>query len=331
LGGDILWLAPTDVRRVLGYRVYLSTGLRAGQPRSLIGSEIAVGATQNFLPAESAMQTWTHVAVFTRSQLVEQTTPAGASISDTSSSVSAMDFPDDDLDQFEIGGLLSWKNPSDFSEVIDYEVYLAEDSNGTNRSYLGNVSVGTNSFDVPAETGLQSFSHLVVYTRSPLVEQSTPEALRIIETVASVSAISFVDLDLDTDELGGRLLWQEPASTERVEFYVVYLALDSVGTGGEVPVGTQRTTLPTVNITALDILYDTPRQNFSHLVIYTRSSLAEQTTPVAAALSDTFATVSNVTFADYDLDATDIGGPLTWDPPGDVSEVVTYIVYLARA
>ncbi|CAE7248526.1 unnamed protein product, partial [Symbiodinium sp. KB8] len=220
-----------------------------------------------------------------------------------------------DLDQFEIGGVLSWKNPSDFSEVTDYEVDWRLTS--TNRSYLGNVSIGTNSFDVPSETGLQSFS--------------------IIETVASVSAINFVDLDLDTDELGGRLLWQEPSSTERVEFYVVYLALDSVGTGGEVPVGAQRTTLPTghwadkVNITALDILYDTPRQNFSHLVVYTRSSLAEQTTPVAAALSDTFATVSNVTFADYDLDATDIGGPLTWDPPGDVSEVVTYIVYLARA
>ena len=30
--------------------------------------------------------------------------------------------------------------------------------------------------------------------------------------------------------------------------------------------------------------------------------------------------VSNVTFTDYDLDATDIAGPLEWAPPSDISE-----------
>ncbi|CAE7337241.1 unnamed protein product, partial [Symbiodinium sp. KB8] len=324
LGGDILWLEPTDVRRVLGYRVYLSTGLRAGQPRSLIGSEIAAGTTQTFLPAESSMQTWTHIAVFTRSQLVEQTTPAGASISDTSS-VSTIDFRDDDLDELEIGGVLFWKNGSDFTEATHYEVYLAEDRNGTNRSYLGNISDGA-SFDVPADTALEAFSHLVVYARSELVEQSTPAAARrIVDTVASVSAVSFVDLDLDEDELGGHLLWQEPSSTERVEFYVVYLALDSVGTGrslaagGEMLVGTQRTTLPA----------DTSISSFNHFLVYTKSALAEQSTPVGVALYDSTAFVGNLSFADKDLDVTELGGNITWFPPADDRLVLGYNIFFA--
>ncbi|CAE6912079.1 unnamed protein product [Symbiodinium natans] len=326
LGGDIYWQAPSDSRRVLGYRAYLSAGLLAGQSRSLIGSEVTVGTNQTFLPAETLLDTWTHIAVFTRSQLVEQTTPAGGSISDTSASVSAIDFPDNDLDEFEVGGLLSWSDPIDFSEVTHYEVYFAEDRSGTNRSYLGNVSVGINSFDVPPDTPLRSFSHLVVYARSELAEQTTPAAVRIIESVASVSAVNFIDLDLDEKELGGDLLWQPPPSPDRVEFYVVYLAIDAAG--GEVPVGVHQTTLPA------DAKQDTSLSNFAHFArqhlremslcfekpanqVYTRSALAEQSTPVGVALSDSTAFVSNLTFPDLDLDITELGGNLTWVPPVD--------------
>ncbi|CAE7648203.1 unnamed protein product [Symbiodinium necroappetens] len=226
---------------------------------------------------------------------------------------------DKDLDELEIGGVLFWKNGSDFTEATHYEVYLAEDRNGTNRSYLGNISDGA-SFDVPADTALEAFSHLVVYARSELVEQSTPAAARrIVDTVASVSAVSFVDLDLDEDELGGHLLWQEPSSTERVEFYVVYLALDSVGTGrslaagGEVLVGTQRTTLPA----------DTSISSFNHFLVYTKSALAEQSTPVGVALYDSTAFVGNLSFADKDLDVTELGGNITWFPPAD-DRLVTF-------
>eukprot|EP00435_Cladocopium_sp_Y103_P019493 s874_g4.t1 len=42
-----------------------------------------------------------------------------------------------------------------------------------------------------------SFSHLVVYTASELVEQSTPNASAISDTVRVVSNIQFDDYDLD--------------------------------------------------------------------------------------------------------------------------------------
>ena len=50
---------------------------------------------------------------------------------------------------------------------------------------------------------------------------------------------------------------------------------------------------------------NTPLRNFTHLVVYTQSGLAEQTTPVAFNFSDVDATVTNITFTDNDLDEND--------------------------
>ena len=72
--------------------------------------------------------------------------------------------------------------------------------------------------DIPPET----FSHLVVYASSSLVEQTTPAAVLIIEVIASVSNIAFADRDIDDAELGGWISWNAPVSySERVEPHVV--------------------------------------------------------------------------------------------------------------
>ena len=52
---------------------------------------------------------------------------------------------------------------------------------------------------------------------------------------------------------------------------------------------------------------------YTHLVIYTKSSLAEQTTPTAYSYLDTMVNVSNLTFVDFDLDIQELGGNITWD------------------
>ena len=38
-----------------------------------------------------------------------------------------------------------------------------------------------------------------------------------------------------------------------------------------------------------------------------------------------YAQVSNVSFPDFDLDETDLGGILTWSPPQDESQVERYV------
>ena len=53
--------------------------------------------------------------------------------------------------------------------------------------------------------------------RSALVEQSTPSIHRIADEFASVSNISFNDLDLDRDEIGGLVTWESPNKPDLVE------------------------------------------------------------------------------------------------------------------
>ncbi|CAE7230479.1 unnamed protein product, partial [Symbiodinium sp. CCMP2456] len=333
LGGTVSFVPPTSAERVVSYVAYLATSFGdSASYRSQLGSDIVVGVDSEIaeiLP-DTALANFSHVLVYTKSRLAEQTTPSAFALQDNNASVSSVNFLDLDLDLGDIGGPSSWLPPLDTSLVTHYEVYFSNSTVGEWREHYATLPVGTTMLQIHAEKNLKSdeayISHFLVYTRSALVEQTTPSSHRIADEFASVSNISFKDLDLDRDEIGGLVSWESPDKPDLVEGYHLYFADSEDGFyRSQVDEGVP------VNITALDILYDTPRQNFSHLVIYTRSSLVEQTSPVAAALLDTFATVSNVTFADYDLDATDIGGPLTWDPPGDVSEVVTYIVYLARA
>ena len=55
--------------------------------------------------------------------------------------------------------------------------------------------------------------------------------------VASVSAASFTDQDLDLGEFGGEIAWVEPADTNFVAYYIVYMATSASGSG-KVQVGT---------------------------------------------------------------------------------------------
>ncbi|CAK9114759.1 unnamed protein product [Durusdinium trenchii] len=325
LGGVLSWEPPETLRWVTSYYVYLAEDA-AGSARSQIQPMLMAGDNDIDVPAETPRLNFTHFVVYTASILAEQTTPSFRAIQDEASRAANVSFIDEDLDEFEVGGPLTWLEPEDFSEVTAYNVYLAESRDGENRSLLGNVSVGTNRFDVPADTQLASFTHLVVFAESSLVEQTTPAAVRIIETVASVSALNFVDQDLDPAELGGFLSWRA-ASSPLVQSYNVYLASDAVGTGRLPAAGG----IISVTQTHAILPADTAINNFTHFLVFTESVLAEQSTPVATPLSDSFGLARNIDFYDLDLDDGDLGGNLSWQPPVDDSLVIGYNVFLADA
>ena len=56
--------------------------------------------------------------------------------------------------------------------------------------------VGTNQLAMVANTSLGSYTHVVVYTKSSLAEQTTPAALNFSDTSATVTDVVFVDQDL---------------------------------------------------------------------------------------------------------------------------------------
>ena len=122
-------------------------------------------------------------------------------------------FIDRDLDTGEIGDTLTWAAPLDVSLVTYYSVYFAYSDSGLRRSQLSDdVVVGTNELFIPGDTDLRNFTHFVVYTKSSLVEQTTPVALSIHynDTSRLVSNIAFTDADLDEHDIGGDLVWTPP-------------------------------------------------------------------------------------------------------------------------
>ncbi|CAK9114834.1 unnamed protein product [Durusdinium trenchii] len=307
LGGQIAWAEPSLMERVEGYRVYLSVGFD-GFGRSQVGTDVPAGSNDVSLSPEQPRGSYDY-------------------ITDEVSYARNVSFIDDDLDEGELGGYLIWRVPEDSSEVTHYLIYLADDEDGANRSLLGNVSVGTHEFLIPADTALSSYRYLTVFARSSLAEQTTPRSVEIIDTISSVSNIRFIDKDLDWDEIGGYVTWSHPVSHSRVEYYELYLATDDIGTN--------RVHWPSGSIGAniSEVLWppETAKESFSHFVVYTKSWLAEQTTPVALLFEDKVSLVTDIQFPDMDLDLEDLGGTLTWVAPNDTTQVENYVVYLAQA
>ncbi|CAE8628509.1 unnamed protein product, partial [Polarella glacialis] len=237
--------------------------------------------------------------------------------------VSNLDCLDRDLDLGETGGVVSWTPPASAGRVILYRVYASTDFNGTDKVLWADVPVGTNAadlFDFPYRTR----PVLLVYSKSALAKQTTPVGLVQIDAQASVDNVSFTDLDLDEGELGGYLKWVAPIADFLVTRYMVYLANDTTG-GGRV---LQSAVDGSEN--NLTFAADSPSLNLTHLLIYTKSSFVEQSTPISFVLYDSAALVENVSYIGRDLDLLQLGGVTAWNPPADSAQVVGYRVYLAE-
>jgi len=146
---------------------------------------VAVGTNALDVALNTAKSWHTHVLVFTKSSLGEQTTPASLTIVDTSASASSVAFSELDLDSGELGGVVTWSAPADTSLVANYVVYLAQDAAGTNRTQLGTLAVGTHSLDVALDTAEAAYTHVLVFTASSLGEQTTPASVVIVGVSSS--------------------------------------------------------------------------------------------------------------------------------------------------
>ncbi len=105
--------------------------------------------------------------------------------------------------------------------------------------------------------------------------------------------------------------------------YETYLAAEPAGSGrvlvGRLAVGT--------NVYA--VLSDTASAAQSHIVAYTKSRLADRTTPMALALTDFFEERLRCFLGDLDLGANCVGGDVSWIPPEIDAGIETYETYLA--
>ncbi len=188
------------------------------------------------------------------------------------------------------------------------------------------MAVGTNVYAVSSDTDSTGKSHIVVYTKSMLAEQTTPAALALTDESLSVSAVSFGDVDLDTLQIGGGLSFTPPDNPLSLAWgWKVYMAKDSAGSDRTFVLagsynGSNSLLVPADTASTVD---------FSHIVVYTESSLCEQTVPAAASMTDVSKSVSAVSFHDLDFDLNHVGGDVSWTPPVSAEGIETYETYLA--
>ncbi|CAJ1433721.1 unnamed protein product, partial [Effrenium voratum] len=312
VGGQVFWDLPEETAQVTGYLVYLSSSAN----RSII-SQLPTTTTAVDLLPDTDMQQFSQVVVYTRSALVEQTTPDAVQLSDVQVTVENLEFVDQDLDAWELGGNATWW--ANDSAVVGYKVYLSNSSSGLARQPVGNLLV-QRYLEVPEDTPLGDLRFLLVYTVSGLTEQTTPAALVFNDTESSVQQLEFLDKDLDVDQLGGAVTWRLPEEYAEVALYAVYLGTSAAGAG--------RSLVGSTVATQLDVPLDTPLQAFSHVLVYS-TSVYEQSTPVALAFNDSSLQVQDLSFTDQDLDDYHLGGPVSWAPPIDTDVLEGYVVYLA--
>lgn len=279
--GTISWSEPVGTVLTESYGVYLASDA-AGALKSQLGSAVQTGLAQTVLPAESSRSWFSHIAVLTRSVFVEQSFPASMALSDLSASVTSLAFQDLDLDIGELGGNLTWNEPVDASLVTGYAAHWMPDPSGSPSSGRLQLQVLTEvassgDAEIPADTAHGSFLTAGVYSQSVLAEQTTPAEVHISDLAASVSAISFTDLDLDLLEVGGELTWHPAAVSTQVENYKVYLC--SLDTGC---VGKQFLDGALVGTNVLALPFHTQIANHTHLAVYTPSSLRERALPFSS-------------------------------------------------
>ena len=101
-----------------------------------------------------------------------------------------------------------------------------------NEKLISRQSSTLTSFNLGVDFALESYTYFLVYFESKLsssifFRQSTPQALLIADSIASVSNVVCDDLDLDPLEMGGIVTWTPPADLSLVQQYrsLEYIAL----------------------------------------------------------------------------------------------------------
>ena len=155
---------------------------------------------------------------------------------------------------------------------------------------------------VAPDTSRLPYTRVLVYTSSSSFDQSTPAFTFLRDNIALVTSMGFTDKDLDLYEIGGYITWTSAGAVSLISSYVVYIAMDSIGTsksqlGTDVPVGTN----------ALLLNPEFKPGNFYFLLVYTKSSLVEQS--------------GNAAIGIYDIESK-VGEPLSFTDPDLMAQIV---------
>lgn len=252
--------------------------------------------------------------------------------------VSSVQFPDLDLDMYEIGGPVIWHEPLDTTGLTKYTIYMALDEQGSLRVLMGETPIGDSILTLPYDTHLHHsfndyYTHILVYTNNLYGEGLNGFAKLIVDRaipVASVSGVTFVDTDPGIGTVGGVVSWtspENPALPVQFLYFSIHFANTSWPAAAE---GHELQGEAEFPATTFEIPAGAEVAHYTQIVVVTKNAAGEALVGTAVPLADRsppYVTVSMLNFFDQDLGVDELGGPVGWREPLDTSMVTFYRVY----
>eukprot|EP00746_Dinoflagellata_sp_MGD_P032259 gnl/MRDRNA2_/MRDRNA2_176781_c0_seq1.p1 gnl/MRDRNA2_/MRDRNA2_176781_c0~~gnl/MRDRNA2_/MRDRNA2_176781_c0_seq1.p1 ORF type:complete len:725 (+),score=111.92 gnl/MRDRNA2_/MRDRNA2_176781_c0_seq1:143-2317(+) len=332
LGGSLSWDPPSDMTNVNTYAAYIATS-SSGAGASSVG-QVAVGTNAVTVSTFTNSGSYTHMLVYTKDGSgIQASTGAAAVITDRSIpdyDVQSLAFTDTDTRVGFIEGVVTWTQPADITFVSHYAAFTAPASTGLDRTQLGILPVGTNQVSVPPNTVASTATHIWVYSQNSLGRKDPPavlaaQDLAIPPPSVVVSNLAFYDDAIDGGKIAGSLAWSQPTDISLVATYDVYLA------GGGNPL--QSVSSSPVGTNLLTIVTEISLGSYDQFRVYTSNPVGQATSYGSLTIVDRAVpsvSVSGISFTDNDNDGGEIGGVVHWSPPGDVSTVTYFTIYLAE-
>ncbi|HCT64172.1 MAG TPA: hypothetical protein DIC60_02670 [Lachnospiraceae bacterium] len=117
--------------------------------------------------------------------------------------VTNVQFTDTDTNTSQIGGLVTWTEPADTSNITHYVVYASEDGT-TKGNLLGTEAVGTSQLEIYADTAYTQYIIVVAKNAEGEAESANYASVAVTDDTSSYVASSSATLDI-TPETGTKL------------------------------------------------------------------------------------------------------------------------------
>jgi hypothetical protein len=342
--GTLTFEEPSDVGMIQQYALYFAEDA-TGTGRVYIAST-TVESPQISVPFTSrGSLDW--ILLYSKNANGDQDFPwTGPFYDDTgappTSSVSDVQFTDDDTVGGTLTGFASWSEPADIAEIEVYAVYLAEDASGAQQQLVGtyprNCDSGQCSFFLNAVArGRRDF--ILVYAQNSYGLGPMPAAASfqfydassdVPPSYSQVQNLEFTDVDNDIDEIGGDVTWTVASDLATYRSYVLEIGRDAEGADK-----TFIKSLMNPQAVKLTIDDSTLRVSSDFVLVYCANDIGNQLVPASGHLYDAsnlipVVTVSDVVLTDVDSELYELSGDVSWTPPDDAGTVLHYAMYLAE-
>ncbi|CAE7768957.1 unnamed protein product [Symbiodinium sp. CCMP2592] len=352
IAGTIEITSAADETDISKYGIYFADSFQ--QPLTLIAELLQGPLSPNHtLPAGTAIPSQAqHLLVLSGNDDGYMTTGVAMVLVDLALPVNPpaqLQFDDIDMDGGQIGGSLTVMRASDESDVTAYTAYYGSSAVADASAQillLGEIAVSSLPLGSTAATFTISTNtappgaatHFLAFSKNALGEAPSGISTALVDKTnvfptVSVGSVSFVDVDVSVNLVGGSITWLAPADTTGLTHYSVVLALDAAGTGRQVVCSSIAIGFSSC-VVGLGTSLGSGSFKLTHIIVYTNNGFGEGPGQAALivdrALPDSL--VSAVTFSDTDANVGSVGGAVSWTPPTnptDASQFTDYTVYFA--